>query len=135
MALTADLEIESVPGVCETRSGLAGAADTLYKGAILMIETDGYLEVATSAAGTVAVGICKKQHVVAGSHAERIEYEVGQFWLAHDSAAQADVGELFYATADDTIVHNGAQNTTDICLGRAIDFKTGYLLIDTREKV
>lgn len=134
MALAADLNVECVPGTTETREGIGGAADTLYKGAILMFGTDGYLAVATSAAGTVAVGINKKNVVCAGANAEKIEYEVGQFWLSHSGAAQADVGELFFATADDTLVHNGAQNTTDICLGRCVGFKTGYVLIDTREK-
>ena len=132
MALTADRDIESV-GPTEVLSILAGAADTLYKGAIVMIETDGYIEVPTGAAATVNLGICKKQVVAAGSHAESVEVEMGRFWLAHTGAAQTDVGTLAWCTADDTLAH-AAQNTTDVALGLVVGFKTGYLLVDTRIK-
>jgi len=132
MALTADRDIESV-GPTEVLSILAGAADTLYKGAIVMIETDGYIEVPSGAAATVNLGICKKQVVAAGSHAESVEVEMGRFWLAHTGAAQTDVGTLAWCTDDETLAH-AAQNTTDVALGLVVGFKTGYLLVDTRIK-
>ncbi len=132
MALAADLDVESV-GPTEMLAILAGAADTLYKGAIVMIETDGYIEVPSGVALTVNLGICKKQVVAAGAHAEWVEVEMGRFWLAHAGAAQTDVGTLVWCTADDTLAH-AAQNVTDVALGLCVGFKTGYLLVDTRIK-
>lgn len=132
MALSADLDVESV-GETEVLAILAGAADTLYKGAIVMIETDGYIEVPSGAALTVNLGICKKQVVAAGSHAETVEVLMGRFWLAHAGAAQTDVGTLVWATDDATLAH-AAQNATDVALGLVVGFKTGYLLVDTRIK-
>jgi hypothetical protein len=132
MALAADLEVESV-GPTEMLAILAGAVDILYKGAILMIETDGYIEVPTGAALTVNLGICKKRVNALGSHAEWVEVEMGRFWLAHAGAAQTDVGTLVWCTADDTLAHV-AQNVTDVALGLCVGFKTGYLLVDTRIK-
>ena len=132
MALTADRDLESV-GPTEMLAILAGAADELYKGAIVMIETDGYIEVATSAAATVALGICKKHVTAAGAHVEMVEVEMGRFWIPHAGAAQTDVGTLAWATGDDTLVHT-VQNATDVALGLVVGFKTGFLLVDTRRK-
>jgi hypothetical protein len=129
MALTADQEYESV-GPTYVLAILAGAADTLYKGAIVQLEDDGYVEVPDDGAGSVNLGICKKQVVAAGSHTETVEVEMGKFWLAHSGAAQTDVGTLVYATADDTLAHSGTASALGLCVG----FKTGYLLVDTRIK-
>ena len=132
MALAADRDLESV-GPTEMLAILAGAADELYKGAIVMIETDGYIEVPTGAALTINLGICKKRVTAAGAHAEMIEVEMGRFWIPHAGAAQTDVGTLAWCTADDTLVH-AAQNVTDVALGLVVGFKTGFLLVDTRRK-
>lgn len=132
MALTADREIETV-GDTEVLAILAGAADTLYKGALLMVGTDGYVAVPTGAALTLNVGVCKKQVVAAGAHAETVEILTGRLWIPHTGAAQTDVGSLAWCTADDAIDHS-AQNATDIPLGLVVGFKTGYLLVDTRVK-
>jgi len=132
MALAADLEVESVAPT-EMLAILAGGADTLYKGAIVMIETDGYIEVPSGAALTVNLGICKKRVVAVGGHAETVEVEMGRFWLAHAGAAQTDVGTLAWCVDDNTLAHL-AQNVTDVALGLVVGFKTGFLLVDTRKK-
>lgn len=130
MALTADVEYES-KGVLEQNSYEAGAADTLYKGAIVNVGTDGYLKVAADVANEYPAGVMKEQHVSDGSAHESVVVEYGRIWLAHTGAAQTDVGALFYATADDTLA-DSASNVGP--LGLCVGFKTGYLLIDTRIK-
>ncbi len=131
LALSADLDVEEVPPL-EVLNILAGDADTLYKGAIVHIATDGYIDVVADTTGAFAVGIMKKQVVAAGSQAERCEILTGRFWLAMSSptAAASHVGQLIYATADDTITPTATSNTG--ALGLCVGFKSGYLLVDTR---
>lgn len=129
MALTADREYETIPGATTILSNKAGAADTLYKGALLNYGTDGYLKVAADVASEVFAGYCKKQHVADGSAHSDIEVEEGLLWIEHSGAAQTDVGTLVYASGDDTIVH-AASNMTPA--GLVVGWKSGYLLIDTR---
>jgi hypothetical protein len=133
MALSADREYECVPGSTAVLEGTAGAAGTYFKGALLKFETDGYTEPADGAAASVNVGINKKKVTVLGSHAEKIEVETGKIWIPHTGAAQTDVGGLAYCVDDEAIDH-AAQNTTDKALGLVVQFKTGYLLVDTRIK-
>lgn len=132
MALAADRTLETV-NPTEIIAILGGAADTIYEGSIVKIETDGYAEVADGAAASVNMGIAVEQVVCAGAHAEYVKIEVGRFWIPHAGAAQTDVGTLAWAVDDETIAH-AAQNATDVALGLVIGFKTGYLLVDTRIK-
>ena len=99
MALTADLNYETV-GPTEILAIEAGAADTLYKGGIMNIGTDGYIKVAADVASEIPAGVMKKNHVADGSAHEQVEVETGKIWLAHSGAAQTDVGAFFFATAD-----------------------------------
>jgi len=130
MALTADLNYETV-NPTEVLAIEAGGADTLYKGAIVNIGTDGYIKVAADVASEVPIGVMKKQHIADGSAHAKVEVETGRIWLAHTGAAQTDVGALFYASADDTLADSAVNNGP---LGLCVGFKTGYLLIDTRIK-
>ena len=132
MALTACRTLETV-NPTEVVAVLAGAAGTIYEGAIVKIETDGYAEAADGAALSVNMGIAKVAVVCAGSHAEYVEIETGRFWMPHAGAAQTDVGTLAWAVDDEAIAH-AAQNATDVPLGLVVGFKTGYLLVDTRIK-
>lgn len=126
MALTADLNYETV-GPSVILEIEAGAADTLYKGAIVNIGTDGYIKVAADVANEIPIGVVKKQHVADGSSHEKVAIEHGRVWLAHSGAAQTDVGALFYATADDTLADSASNvKACGLCVG----YKSGYLLID-----
>jgi hypothetical protein len=128
MALTADIEYQTKVGTSETVNHLGGAADTLYKGAIVNIGTDGYLKVAADVANEIPRGVVKKQVIEDGTH-KNVEVETGVIRIAHSGAAQTDVGALFYATADDTL----ADSATNVgALGMCVDWATGYLWIDTR---
>ena len=129
LALSADLDVEEVPPL-EVLNVLAGTADTLYKGAIVHVGTDGFIAVAADTTACFAVGIMKKQVVAAGSNAEACEILTGRFWLAMSIAAQSHVGQLIYATADNTITPTATSNTG--ALGMCVGFKTGFVLVDTR---
>jgi len=130
MALAADVEYEVV-GHTEIDTFQAGAADTLYKGGIMNVGTDGYLKVAADVADEYPAGVMVKNHVSDGSSHESVRVESGKIWIAHAGAEQADVSTLKYATADDTL----ADSATNVGpLGLCIGWKTGYLLIDTRKK-
>ncbi|KKL66485.1 hypothetical protein LCGC14_2144500 [marine sediment metagenome] len=129
LALSADLDVEEVPPL-EVLNILAGTADTLYKGAIVHVGTDGFIAVAADTTACFAVGIMKKQVVAAGSNAEACEILTGRFWLAMSIAAQSHVGQLIYATADNTITPTATSNTG--ALGMCVGFKTGFVLVDTR---
>lgn len=130
MALSADRNIATVgPAVILHLNG--GDVDILYKGAIVMINSDGYVEVAANEASAVAVGVVKEQVSVTAAH-EDVEVETGMLWIPHTGAAQTDVGTLAYGTGDDAIDHAAGNNPAP--LGLVVGFKTGYLLVDTRTK-
>ncbi len=129
MALTADREYETIPGQTILYEIEAGAADELYKGAMVNIGTDGYIKVAADVASEVPIGVVKKKHTADGAAHEKIAIEGGMIWLPHSGAAQTDVGALFFATADDTL----ADSATNVkAFGLCVGWKAGYLLIDTR---
>lgn len=130
MALTSDRNIET-EAPSHIRAVEAGGADTLYKGAIVNIGTDGYIKVAADVASEIPLGTMKKQHVSDGSSHEKVEVETGLLWIPHSGAAQTDVGALFYATADDTLA-DSAVNVGP--LGLCVGWKAGYVLIDTIQK-
>lgn len=130
MALTADRNLETV-GPVEVLGIEAGAADTLYKGGLVNIGTDGYIKVAADVANEVCVGVMKKQHVADGSTHDQIEIIASKVWIPHTGAAQTDVGALFYATADDTL----ADSATNVkAAGLCVGWKSGYVLIDFTRK-
>ena len=130
MALTADRWIETVPPD-EILDLQVGAADTLYKGGLMNIGTDGYLKVAADVANEVCIGVLKKQIVTAGSLHEHVEVIGSKAWIPHSGAAVGDVGALFWATADDTLA-GSASNV--MAAGLCVGFKSGVLLIDFHRK-
>mgnify|MGYP005834582279 CR=1 FL=1 len=130
MALSADRRLEYV-GPVEVLNIEAGAADTLYQGALVNAGTDGLIKVAADVAAEVCVGVMKKQHVADGSSNDPIEIIGSKVWVPHTGAAQGDVGALFYATADDTL----ADSATNVkAAGLCVGWKAGYVLIDFRRK-
>lgn len=127
MALTADVAIQNTH-IDRMYTVKAGAADTLYKGALVNVGTDGYIKVAADVASEYPMGVMKKQVVAAGSNAEDCEIETGVMRFAHSGAAVGDVGALFHASADDTL--GDAAGTNVGALGVCVGWETGYLWID-----
>ncbi len=128
--LSADLDIETI-GPIEVVHAVGGSSDTLYKGAMVGVGTDGYLAVISDITDLYPLGIMKKQVIVAGSNAENIEVLQGKFWIPLSGASQEMVGQVKYAS-DDATLASSATNVEP--LGICVDFKTGYLLIDTRQR-
>lgn len=132
-ALTADMEREWV-GPIEEITTPGGVADTLYKGAILMMSATGHAIVAADGAQaslTWPIGICKKQVVCAGSNAETVIIQRGKVWLEMSlgDESQAAVGTLVYPL-DDRVVASGTSGIYP--LGAVVGFKTGYVLVDMK---
>lgn len=134
MALTADRMIDMMfPNIGYVVEGKVSTADTYYKGALVnVLNTAGLILVAADTANHVFMGIVKEQ-VVLASGSKTIEVICGTVaWFALSGANQDDVGNLVYATGDDTIAMTGA-NTEP--MGLCVGFKTGYLLVDTRIRI
>jgi hypothetical protein len=100
MALTADYEYKT-QGKTDINEVLAGAADTLYKGAIIHAGADGYAKVATDTADQVPLGVCVEQVVAAGAHAETVKIESGRVLVAKRTQHQFTI-----AVTDDTAANN-----------------------------
>ena len=129
MALSADREYE-VQGDTEILELESGAADELYKGAVVNIGTDGYIKVAADVSAEVTIGVMKKRVTATGAH-EKVAVERGKIWVPHSGAAVADVGALFHFDADDVAVDGAGSNVSGyLCVG----WKTGYVLLDLRIK-
>lgn len=131
MALTADLNYETKGDNEKITLPAAAVSTTLYKGAIINIAA-GLAKKCSDTNGEVPTGVCMKNVVTAGASAEDVDIETGKLWMAFSSAAQTDVGKIFYATADDTVANAAGTNAKSF--GLCIGFKTGYVLINTQIK-
>jgi hypothetical protein len=130
MALSADRNY-AVSGLTEILHGKLTAAVTYYKGGILQWDAStGLLKKPADVAGEYGVGALKAGKVVAAGENPDAEIEVGKIWVPFASAAQSDVGDWVYASDDGTITKSALTNGGPC--GRAVDFKTGYLLVDFR---
>lgn len=134
MALTAKTQLEQL-GPSVRIAGVFKASDTYYKGAILCNDTNGFLAVGAGAATDIPAGIYTGYGIDAGDDGLEAgagtaldgEVEVGRFWVPFATAAQSDVGELFYVAGDDTVTQTVGTNAYGImCIG----FKTGFVLLD-----
>ena len=134
MALTAKTQLESM-GATVRVPGVFKASDTYYKGAILCYDANGLLAVGAGAATDIPAGIytgfgCDPGDdglVAASGTALTGEVEKGKFWIPFATAAQSDVGEMFYVSGDDTVTQTAGTNTVGmICEA----FKTGFVLLD-----
>ena len=133
MALTADIQVEVMfPNVGYMIEVESKVADTLYKGALLNFDADGYPVVAADTANHSFAGICAEQAVVDtdGVDVKIICNTVAL--LAHSGAAATDVGALFHASADDALSDGAGSNVG--ASGKCVGFETGYLLIDFSQK-
>lgn len=129
MALTADVEIPTAGNNNQIRNVAGGAADTLFKGAMVNIGTDGKIKVAANVAAESTLGVMVKQVITLADDAE-VEVETGLLWIAHSGAALTDVGALFHATDDNTLADGAGSNVKGwLCVG--VDVAGGLLLINT----
>jgi hypothetical protein len=129
MALSAD-RLLTFSGPPEVVKAKLTASTTWYKGGIVMWDaTTGLLVKAADTASCMPAGVLKEGRVTIAADNPDVEVERGKVWLAFGSAAQTDVGDWAYATADDTI----AKTSTNVgTCGLIVGFKTGYLLVDMR---
>ncbi len=130
MALSADRHY-AVSGLTEVLHGKLTASVTYYKGGIVQWDAStGLLKKPADVAGEYGIGVLKAGKVVAAGENPDAEVETGKVWVPFASAAQSDVGDWVYASDDGTITKSALTNGGPC--GIAVDFKTGYLLVDFR---
>jgi len=129
MALSADREVPRKIGNFAHHP--VAAAKKIYEGAFVSINAAGYALPFVASSGDVAfAGIARKLADNSGGSAGAITVEVerGTFHIEHTltSAAQADVGDAVYASADDTVTKS---STNNLLIGKI----SGYVGTNTAE--
>ena len=126
MALTADRPYETSGAMSAIRVKMT-TNDIYYKGAIVNVTAAGGLGIVASDTANQGVlsGIVTKQLDNTGK-TEYAEIEIGKVWIPDTNAAQADVGDYCYATADDTIAMSAAN--ADPC-GIVVDVRVGICAV------
>jgi len=135
MALSAERFLEFV-GEQDEISPLVTASVTYYKGGVL-VYTSGYAAKPTDAAALYPAGIItgfyqdgvRDDAYTVGATQVRATLKRGKVWLPFSGAAQTDVGLLFYLADDNTLTKTAGSKTIAF---PALDFKTGFVLIDLR---
>lgn len=110
MALSAEREVLEKDGIVRA---VPCAVDIIYRGAICMYNTAGYLAPAATGAGVMFAGIAQETVDNSGGSAGDLTCKIiteGCFLLTGSGFAQTDVGELVYASADDTITQTSTNN-------------------------
>lgn len=110
MALSAELEVQMKEGKI---IDAPMAVDIIYRGAICMYNTSGYLAPAATGAGVMFAGIALETVDNSGGSAGDLSCKVqteGVYLLTGSGFAQTDVGEAVYASADDTITQTSTNN-------------------------
>jgi hypothetical protein len=134
MALSADRPYET-SGQMEAIRIKMTTNDIYYKGAIVTVTAAGGLGIVASDTANEGhfSGIVTKQ-LDNTSKTEYAEIERGKVWIPFASAAQADVGDYCYATADDTIAKSATNANpcgiiVDVRVGVAalVDFTKGIV--------
>lgn len=133
MALSADRPYETSGAMSAVRVKMT-TNDIYYKGAIVNVTAAGGLGIVASDTANQGVlsGIVTKQLDNTGK-TEYAEIEIGKVWIPDAAAAQADVGDYCYATADDTIAMSATN--ADPC-GVVVDVRVGVArLVDFTRSV
>lgn len=130
MALTADRDY-SVQGVTEVLHGKLTASVQFFKGGIVQWDAaTGLIKKPADVAGEYGIGFLKRGYA-SSTASQDAEVEFGKVWVPFASAAQADVGDWVFATADDTIAKAALTNGGPC--GIIIDVKIGVAaLVDFR---
>ena len=137
MALTRKRELEYV-GDQDELPLLVADSDTYYAGGLLIVDANGAAAVPSDTASLIIFGINTGVYddgdrvdakVIGASNTINAIFKRGKVWIPFSGAAQSDVGEYFYASADDTLTQTAGSKTVALT---ALGFKTGYLLFDLR---
>lgn len=137
MALTAKRTIE-YKGQQDEVDLLFADSDIYYPGGLYIVDADGKAAVPSDTADLIPIGIFtgvtddgdrSDAKTIGASNTIKGVFKRGKVWLPFTGAAQSDVGEIFYISADDTLTQTAGSKTVGI---RAIGFKTGYLLFDLK---
>lgn len=137
MALTAKRLI-TYHGEQDEISLLMADSDIYYAGGLYIVDADGKAAVPSDTASLIPAGILTGKYsdgdsvadkTIGASNTVKGIFKRGLVWLLFSGAAQSDVGEYFYISADDTLTQTAGSKTAAIT---AIGFKSGYLLFDLR---
>lgn len=137
MALTAKRTLE-YKGQQDVLDLLFADSDIYYAGGLYIVDADGKAAVPSDTASLIPMGIFTGEcsdgdrvdaKTIGASNTVKGVFKRGKVWLAFSGAAQSDVGEYFYLSADDTLTQTAGSKTAAIT---ALGFKTGYLLFDLR---
>lgn len=137
MALTADRKL-TFKGDQDEVELLFADSDIYYAGGLYIVNADGKAAVPSDTADLIPIGIFTGVSsagdntdalTIGASNTVKGVFKRGMVWLPFSGAAQSDVGEIFYISADDTLTQTAGSKTVGL---RAIGFKTGYLLFDLR---
>lgn len=120
-ALAADKELEMM-GATKTQRLLMKASHTIYKGAMVCVDTStGLAESATYAANKIFAGIATERVASAATGGYWIEVWLdGRFKLDGSSLEQADVGKHVQVVDDQTV--NDVVGATPVPVGIAVEY-------------
>jgi len=131
MALTAMRTLE-YKGDQDEIDLLMADSDIYYTGALLIVDADGKAAVPSDTASLIPIGVLTGWYddgdrvdakTIGASNTIKGVFKRGKVWIPFSGAAQSDVGEYFYLSADDTLTQTAGSKTVAIT---ALGFKTGY---------
>lgn len=133
VALTADRNTKSRPG--DMHSYPMAASQTIYKGAMVCLNSAGYAIPAAAASGnTQVVGVADEQAksgTTAGDTSVRV-VSGRVFNFAAQTLAQGSVGDIMYADDDQTIDETQASNAPKVgMLVERVSASEGWVYIPT----
>jgi len=118
MALSANRELDHYVDQ-ELRSFEVAAAAHIYKGALIGLNTSGYARALVAGDAFVGIAYEEADNSSGTNGAESVRvYTQGDFGHALAGAAQAQVGDAVYASADDTLTFTATSNSY---VGVAVD--------------
>lgn len=109
-ALTESIKPEEKDGVLRSTPM---AVDIIYRGAMVMHNTSGFLAPAATGAGGIFAGIAEEEVDNSGGSAgdKRCRHKLtGRYLLTGSGFVQGDVGETVYASDDQTITKTSLNN-------------------------
>lgn len=109
-ALTADKEVSEKDGVVRAAPM---AVDKIYRGALVMHNTAGFLAPCATGAGNLFAGVAEEQVDNSAGSAGDLECKYkseGLYLLEGVGFVQGDVGEIVYASDDQTVTKTSLNN-------------------------